>query len=364
MTDKGVIDLNKKFAIIILIFAMIFAFASCTKEKTPNPPEELGQANEEEISEEEIVEEMPSPEIEEESPFKSILTGLPVEEAVMSKRPIAVMIDNHIGARPQSGLADAEVVFEILAEGNITRYMAILQETDLNSIGPVRSARPYFIDKALEFDALYVHVGGSLAALSDISEFNMADIDGMNRGSDTFWRVNHKKIPHNMYTSTKALRDAAKRSGYRTNFDVEFAAFSKEEQSFQNAEDLESIRFGFSRYYKPSFVYNAESKMYDRLVKDTPQLEEFSSEAISTKNIIVLKMNTKVIDNEGRLSIDTVGSGSGYYISCGKKVDIDWAKESRKGKTVYTRNGEELMLNPGNTWIVIVPMDFEMEINN
>ena len=350
-------------SILILLCAALFTFAACTKVETVSPPEDLGEQSEEEVSNEEVLEEVEVPE-EEESPYRSVLTGLPVDEAVMAKRPIAVMLDNHIGARPQSGLSDAEVVFEILAEGNITRYMAILQEVDMNSIGPIRSARPYFIDKALEFDALYVHVGGSLAALDDIKDFNMADIDGMNRGTDTFWRVNHKKIPHNMYTSTKALRAAAKRSEYRTDYDIGFASFAKEKQEFKDEENLKSIIFGFSMYYKPSFIYNAENEIYDRFVKGSPQLEEFSSEPIKAKNIIVLKMKTKVIDSEGRLSIETIGSGTGYYITCGKKMDIGWEKESREGKTFYTRNGEELMLNPGNTWIVIVPMELEIEIKS
>lgn len=349
---------------ILLFICMIIAIASsCVKDETPDPNDKV-EVPPEEVSILEPTDEKPIQEPEPESLFRSALTGLPIEEEVLGKRPIAVMLDNHIGARPQSGLSQAEVVFEILAEGNITRYMAILQEADMNSIGPVRSARPYFIDKALEFDALYVHVGGSLAALSDIDDFNMADIDGMNRGQDTFWRVNHKKIPHNMYTSTKALRSAAERSGYRTDFNIGFASFSEENQPFAYAENIESISFGFSRYYNPSFIYNKEAELFERFVKGVPQLEEFSSETVVAKNIIVLKMNTRVIDNEGRLDIETVGKGSGYYITSGKKIDIEWEKQDRRAKTVYTVDGEELLLNPGNTWIVIVPMSLEIKITN
>jgi len=350
-----------RFILFICIIAVIAT--SCVKEETLDPEDKV-EVSPEEVVNEEATDEEPIQEPEEKSLFRSDLTGLPVEEDVLGKRPIAVMLDNHIGARPQSGLSQAEVVFEILAEGNITRYMAIIQEADMNSIGPVRSARPYFIDKALEFDALYVHVGGSLAALSDIDDFNMADIDGMNRGNDTFWRVNHKKIPHNMYTSTKALRAAADRSGYRKDFDIEFASFSQEKQPFAYVENLESISFGFSRYYNPSFIYNEEHEFYERFVKGVPQLEEFSSEAVVAKNIIVLKMKTKVIDSEGRLDVETVGKGSGYYITSGKRIDIEWEKEDRRAKTVYTVNGEELLLNPGKTWIVIVPMDLEIKINS
>jgi len=360
---REVSTMKRKTAILFLICMITIIASSCGEEEMQDPQDKASPAPGD-VALEEPIEGEPVQEAESEPLFRSSLTGLPVEEDLAGKRPIAIMLDNHIGARPQSGLAQAEIVFEILAEGNITRYMAIIQEADMNSIGPVRSARPYFIDKALEYDALYVHVGGSLEALSDINDLNMADIDGMTRGKDTFWRVNHKKIPHNMYTSTKAIRAAADRSGYRKSFDIEFASFSEENQSFSEFENLESISFGFSRYYKPSFIYNEEDALYERKVKGVPQLEEFSSEPVVAKNIIVLKMNTKVIDNEGRLDIETIGKGSGYYITSGKKIDIEWEKQGRRAKTAYTVNGEELLLNPGNTWIVIVPINLEINVNN
>lgn len=351
------------FKIWVLILAVLLIAAACTKESPDGNVEAEEPAEENEV----IPIEEPAedgPEEEEAVLFRSELTGLPIEGELKDKRPIAVMLDNHIAARPQSGLAEAEIVFEFLAEGNITRYMAIIQAADLNSIGPVRSARPYFIDKALEFDALYVHVGGSMEALSDIAQFKMADIDGMNRGQDTFWRTNHKKIPHNMYTSTEALRAAAARSGYRTEADPDFASFTEEDQNFPEEENLNQIRFEFSRYYRPAFVYDPAEKVYERIVKDSPQLEEFSGQKITAKNLLVLKIPTRVVDEEGRLDIETVGKGSGLYITNGKVLDIEWEKRDRRSRTMYVWKGQELLLNPGNTWIVAVPTNLNIEIND
>lgn len=125
----------------------------------------------------------------------SLLNGLPLEEPLKIRRPIAVMLDNHIGARPQAGLAQADVVVEALAEGEITRYMALFQSRDPETIGSVRSARPYFVDLALGYDAYYVHAGGSPQALSDIVKKRVADVDSLHEGKATFWRRNHKKAP-------------------------------------------------------------------------------------------------------------------------------------------------------------------------
>ena len=151
------------------------------------------------------------------------LTGLNVDEVVLTQSPITVMLDNFYSARPQAGLAEADIVYEILAEGLITRYMAVFYGNLPESIGPVRSARPYFVEKAFEFDPFYVHVGGSMQALSDIKKIGIADIDGLTSGA--FWRLNHKKAPHNMYTSSEALISEAKRMGFDLQKNVSFLSF-------------------------------------------------------------------------------------------------------------------------------------------
>ena len=131
-------------------------------------------------------------------------------------RPIAVMIDNHKGAMPQAGLNDAYMVYEIIVEGGETRLMALFKGANLDKIGPVRSSRHYYLDYALENDAIYVHFGWSPQAQSDISKLNVNNINGISESSTSFWRVKDKYAPHNAVTSTEKILEIAKRKGYAT----------------------------------------------------------------------------------------------------------------------------------------------------
>ena len=131
-------------------------------------------------------------------------------------RPFAVMIDNHSDAWPQAGLNQAYMVYEIIVEGGETRLMALFKGADLDKIGPVRSARHYFIDYAMENDAIYVHFGQSPQAQSDIKKYDIDDINGIAEDGTTFWRVKDKYAPHNAVTSTEKLLESAKSKNYRT----------------------------------------------------------------------------------------------------------------------------------------------------
>ena len=136
-------------------------------------------------------------------------------------RPIAVMIDNVGDARPQAGLNDAYIVYEIIVEGNLTRLMALYKDVELDKIGPIRSSRHYFLDYALENDAIYVHFGWSPKAQSDISSLKVNNINGMAESSKSFWRVRDKRAPHNAVTSTEKILEIAKRKGYKTTSEKE-----------------------------------------------------------------------------------------------------------------------------------------------
>ncbi len=146
----------------------------------------------------------------------SAINGKVIAESASEQRPLAVMIDNFYAARPQAGLNEADIVYEIYVEGLITRYMAVFQSELPKLIGPIRSARPYYLRLAMEYDAYYAHVGGSMQAMADLRAFKIADIDGLASGKETFWRENHKEIPNNMYGSSQSLIDWANRMNYRT----------------------------------------------------------------------------------------------------------------------------------------------------
>jgi len=293
---------------------------------------------------------------------KAPLTGLYVKEELIEQRPIVAMLDNHYGARPQAGLRDAELVYEILAEGNITRYMAVFHTSLPEKLGPIRSARPYYISRALEYDPYYVHVGGSQQALQDIHDLNMADIDGLSSGSNVFWRTKHKRIPHNMYSNAQAIIKEGNRRGHRTEVTFETLKFKDEVASLsgETCTGLDIIYLQPTNRdkdgYHVGFSYNEETKLYQRLVNNKAYSDEIDGSTLTTTNIIVQFASHKVLDSAGRLKVGLVGKGKGYYISAGEKIQMTWTKSERRGLTrYYDLEGKEIVLNPGKTWIQVVP---------
>jgi len=289
------------------------------------------------------------------------LTGKVANVDLTNRRPIVVMLDNQFYARPQAALSEADIVYEILAEGLITRYMAVFYGNYPDHIGPVRSSRPYFVEKAFEFDPYYVHVGGSMQALSDIRKLGLADIDGLSSGA--FWREKHKSAPHNMYTSSEVLVNDGNRLGYKTSVDINFLDFNEDftelegkmatEITFVYKEPVQSDKIGYFTSYK----YNDAEKVYYRYTNGEPHLDEDSKVHLSCTNILVQYAKTVVLDNEGRLDVDLITSGEGKYYTAGKYIEITWKKESSKDLTYfYDQSGNAIKLNPGVTWFQVVKL--------
>lgn len=355
--------INRKLMLLFLIaFTFSFLIGCDAKKEEPVIIEQKTEIDINDTDDVEIIDSEETNEIQEvkKEGLPSPISGIYTKEENINKRPFAVMLDNQIKARPQAGLDGAEIVYEILAEGNITRYMAIFLANEPNLIGPVRSARPYFLDKAMEFDALYVHDGGSPQALKDIRNLKIGDISAQSRGKDTFWRKNHKKRPHNEYTSADAIRKAAKQSRYKENVDFDKYIFNNEDQKI-DGDSLTYVKIPYSKTYKPNFKYNDEDGLYYRCINEKPHLDEVSKVQLTAKNIIVQKAITKVIDSEGRKEISLVGKGRGFFITKGEIREITWEKKSRRAITrFFYEEGEEIRLNPGVTWIEVIPSNFEL----
>jgi len=337
---------KKRWMMIVLMLCICLIAAACGNNSV--------EVMEEHENEEQIIDSM------EESKVPSPISGILTEKENIERRPIAVMLDNQSKARPQAGLDQAEVIYEILTEGWITRYMAIFLINEPELIGPVRSARSYFIDKAMEFDALYVHDGGSPQALADIVAFKIADISAQSRDKRIFWRENHKPRPHNEYTNASAIRLAAAESGYREYGEFDHWQFNKKDLSIQGSA-LSYLEIPYHKTYVPSFRYDPEKNLYYRYINDSPHVDEVSQEHLSAKNIIIQYAETKIIDSEGRREIDLVGKGEGLFISLGEMKPIQWEKENRRALTrFYDMDGKEIFLNPGVTWIEVVPKNFQI----
>ena len=248
--------------------------------------------------------------------------NLKIVDANSKSRPYAVMINNISVARPlQSGLQDAYLMYEIIVEGGITRYMALFMDQNTTRIGSIRSARHYFLDYALENDAIYVHHGQSPQAQSDFSALGVDRIVVDN--SKTGWRDKSLKVAseHTLFTSIEKLNNG----------------------------------------------YDAENGYYLRSVNGKAHTDYVTKKQYHFKNIITYQVkNTTLNDgeNKGRQNIENVGSGTGYYISGGYSVPIKWVKESRKSQTkYYYMNGEELKVNDGNTFIQIEPVGQKLSIS-
>ncbi len=276
-----------------------------------------------------------------------------------NNRPLAVMLDNHAGARPQAGLKDAEIVIEALAEGNITRYMAFFFDGMPESIGPIRSARPYFLDRAMEYNAVYVHVGGSPKALKDIKSYKVADLDGLSSSNRVFFRKSHKKTPHNLYSSFQILKDESMKRKYKQESSFTDWIYAEEDAIPEGGTAADFVKMPYRKNdggYVVSYSYFADLKAYQRYVNGKVHTDEIDNTALTAKNIIIQVVPTRVVDNAGRLDLELVGSGNGWWLSDGVKVPITWQKDSRTGITTYTTSsGNAVLLNPGNVWIQIIP---------
>lgn len=349
LEGMGTMDNWRKKGILLFLISSILATGVGCSKKDHNEPEKNVTI---EVGEIEEVEEVIEPKIE---GVASVLSGLYAPEEKVNRRPIAVVFDNQTGARPQAGLIDAEIAYEFLAEGNITRYLGIFLINEPEVIGSIRSARPYFIEKALEFDSYFVHVGGSDQAFADIKTKGVADIDAMSRGNDVFWRKNHKKIPHNMYSSYEAIKKAAEKSNYRKEPQVTGFKFNSETKIMDKGQVAKEIEIKYSKGYEPSYIYDDENKVYIRYYNGSEHKDETTKEPLTATNIIIQEVPAKVIDDQLRLQMDTIGHGRGKYITTGKVIDITWKKASYEGVTKYfDEAGEELILNPGKTWVQVV----------
>ena len=283
-------------------------------------------------------------------------------------RPIAVMIDNHDDAWPQAGLQRAYMVYEIIVEGGETRLMALFKGADdVEKIGPVRSARHYFIDYAMENDAIYTHFGESPQASSDIKKYNIAEIDGISEDGTTFWRVKDKAAPHNAVTSMKNLIQSAKNKNYRmTSSEDSVLNYVTDEVNLEDGQGAVSVTIPHSQLQTVKYEYDEENKVYERYARGKEQVDWDTDEPITVKNIIITFCDNYTLsdtENKGRQGLKNIGTFNGYYITNGKAIKIKCIKNARDEQTVYQDlNGKEIDFNDGNTFVHICPTDADVEI--
>lgn len=286
-----------------------------------------------------------------------------------NERPFAVMIDNHKDAWPQAGLQKAYMVYEIVVEGGETRLMALFKGVDLDKIGPVRSARHYFIDYAMENDAIYVHFGQSPQAQSDIKKYSINEINGISEDGTTFWRVKDKVQPHNAVTSTEKLKKSAESKKYKmTSKEKSVLNYVADEVNLTDGTDAETITIPHSQLQTVKYVYDKDKKVYKRYARNVEQKDWDTKETVTTKNIIITFCDNYTLtdeENKGRQGLKNIGTFDGYYITNGKAIKIKCTKQSREDKTEYRDlQGNEIKVNDGNTFVSICPTDANVVIDS
>ncbi len=282
----------------------------------------------------------------------SRLTGVQVDPE-LNKRPVTgVMIENSPDARPQSGLINAGIVFEAIAEGGITRFLALYQDAKPDYIGPVRSARPYYLDWALAFDASLAHVGGSPDALAQIKALHVRDLDQFaNAGSYT--RVSSRFAPHNVYTSTDKLDALNQRKGYTSSSFTSWARKPDKKVSPPNARIIDLSVSGF--LYSPHYEYDSESNSYKRSEGGKPHTDERSGKQLSPKVVVVLVSNYSIQSDGIHSNYVTIGTGHMYVFQDGTVTEGTWQKSSHNSQFTFTdSSGAAIRFNAGQTWVTMV----------
>ena len=285
---------------------------------------------------------------------------LTVYDVNSNKRPIAIMIDNNVGNNAHVGLQDAYLTYEIIVEGGLTRIMAIFKDVNTSVIGPVRSSRHYFLDYALESDAIYAHYGWSTFAQNDIRALGVNNINGLY--DNGYYRNYNIAAPHNVFTSIEDLYNVATSKGYSTTSNnYNLLNYTTDDIAFNDTIDLltaNNVSMTYSYSQGRSYTYDATNRYYLRYMNNSPHTDRDSGLQYHYKNIIIMKVNNHTLDSYGRQDLDTVGNGEGYYITNGYAVPITWSKTSRSDKTrYYYKSGNELVVADGNTMIQVVPLN-------
>lgn len=329
----------------------IFLLAGCSgnKEEVVQPHEEKPIIDSGKEESEEIL------------PYQSPLTGVGLKEEATG-RSYAVMINNDPKARPQSGLHKADIVYEVLAEGNITRFLAIFQSETAERIGPVRSARDYYIELAKGYDALYIAHGYSPEAKQMLDQGYIDHINGMQYDGSLFKRDKARVAPHNSYITSEKVLEGAEKIGYDMDNPPSQLSFLSEEEADKLAgETAKSVLISYfsSNLFNVIFEYDDVEKKYKRFTNGELTADLDTNEPVLLDNIFIVEANHKTIDSEGRRDIDLTSGGNAYLLQRGQWKQVQW--ESKDGKILPFENGQEVGLVPGKTWINLIPTDQGLE---
>ena len=309
----------------------------------------------------------------------------PAKEAWDKRRPLTVMIENHQEARPQSGVSSADVVYEAVAEGGITRFMAVFLCTfgDVQ-VGPVRSARTYFLDWLSEYDPLYAHVGGANSpgpanALGQIIDYKIKDLNQFGIGYPTFWRDYQRlgrpvATEHTMYSTIKKLWDIGEKKGWGVadasgvRWDKNFVPwkFLKQGEAVSAGDAATNITVNFwnNNDYQVQWSYDATCNCYKRKNGGVEHTDLNNKKQLSPTNVVIqFQKESRANDGyEGNVHLlyankgPQAPSGKALIFQGGKVIKGTWNKANRLAREKFQdESGKEISFIPGQIWIQTVP---------
>lgn len=305
----------------------------------------------------------PREEIVEEKQYIAPFTGVQSDEEY-TMRPVLATINNHPLARPQSGISDADLIYEFIVEGNTTRLLALFQSELPTEIGPIRSARDGFLEVAKGLDAFYVAHGYSPSARAQLDAGYVDHVNGMQYDGTLFKRSSDRKAPHNSYISGENILVAAEK--------IDASMTMQKDASLSFHESIEDVKIeeeastitvqnGTHPNFTSNYAYNQDDRNYQQKINDVITIDKATDQVIELANILVFEAEHQTIDNEGRQAIDIKTGGKGLLFQAGKVKDIEW--ENINGQMTPVENGVPVELVPGKTWVHILRTSAGLDTN-
>lgn len=362
----------KRWIVILLSLAMLLSLMGCGNTAEEPEIEEPETVIDEEDTEPEpdVVDEPEKEPVEDTVDWTGYnpLTGEATENEISQKRPVMVMLNNLKQALPQSGNGQADIIYEILEEGGITRMLAVYQDIDSveGNLGTIRSTRPYYVNLVAGLDGILVHAGGSGAAYDKIEALNITHLDALSGGaSGLFWRDKGRlnagiATEHTMYITASDIADYLSTSSLRTEHGDGFSMHHTfvEDGTPADGSEANVITVPFSGYKTGEFQYDPESGNYLVSEYGAAYVDETTGQQVSVKNVLIIMTQVQAIegDSKGRIDVTMSGSGIGYYACGGKYIPINWSRETETSDYQFTTmDGEDLTLGIGNSYVNIVP---------
>ncbi len=364
----------KRFVVALLAFVMLFSLFACAsqdeKQTAAQTEEQKFETIELETETEEITEETVEEIVVPTLPKNmNPLTGLECDASLVGQRPIGVMFNNIKAALPQVGLSNCDIIYEVLAEGGITRFEGLIFDyASLGSLGSIRSSRPYYVNIARAYDAVYIHAGGSEAAYSLMSSIKNDHFDGVRgnfyvNGELLFWRDKTRlnsgyALEHTMFARGSDIAQAVQDRKIRNQLkDQSFTAFAFDPafEAIGSGKTANCVKIPHSNYYTSEFNYDSATGLYAHTHYNTAHIDGATGEQIKSTNVFLLYTKQRAVDGYGRREVTLTGEGEGAYLNGGEYTEIIWKRENDDAPfKYYNLDGTELKVEQGKSYVCLV----------